>query len=149
MLLVQATGMGMLAKLIEAGATQVTLRLASEVVIRGRLLTPSGMPAAGVRVTIHDFFNDEMTEGTGVGMIPTDDRVPRYWPKPRTTDVDGRFTINGLPQGSYVHLDMWHSEFAVDEVTVDATIGGNGGVFKTYLKAFEVPPVSADVYSHP
>ena len=33
--------MGMLAHLVEAGTTEVTLRLAHEVVIRGRLLTPS------------------------------------------------------------------------------------------------------------
>ena len=142
MLLVKVPGMGMLAHLVERGATELALRLAPEVLIRGRLLTPSGVPAAGVRVTLQDFFNDEMSEGMGVGMTPTDDLVPRYWPKPRTTDSDGRFTFDGLPQGTYVHLDFWHPDYAVDEVTVDTTAArGAAGVVKTYLKAFEIPPV--------
>ncbi len=141
-LLVRAPGMGMLAHFVEAGANGVVLRLAPEVVIRGRLLTPSGMPAAGVRVTLDNFFNDEMIEGMGVGMTPTDDLIPRYWPKPRTTDADGRFTLEGIPQGTYVHLEFWHPDFAVDEVTVDTTTAGrNTGVVKTYLNAFEIPPV--------
>ena len=39
-------------------------------------------------------------------------------------------------------------DYAVDEVTVDTTTGGNRGVFKTYLKAFEIPPVKPNVHSH-
>ena len=141
-LLVKAPGMGMLAQHVKAGTTELTLRLAPEVVIRGRLLAPSGMPAAGVRVTLDDFFNDEMTEGMAVGMTPTDDLVLRYWPKPRTTDADGRFTLDGVPQGTYVHLDFWHPDYAVDEVTVDTTTaGGIARLLKTALKAFEIAPV--------
>jgi 5-hydroxyisourate hydrolase-like protein (transthyretin family)/protocatechuate 3,4-dioxygenase beta subunit len=141
-LLVKAPAMGMLAHVVEAGATDVALRLAPEVLIRGRLLTPSGAPAAGVRVTLHDFFNDEMTEGMAVGTTSTDDLVPRYWPKPRSTDADGRFTFDGLPQGTYANLDFWHPDYSVDEVTVDtAAAAENSGVMKTYLKAFEIPPV--------
>jgi hypothetical protein len=41
-----------------------------------------------------------------------------------------------------VNLDFWHPDYAVDEVTVDSTPGANSGVFKTYLKAFEIPPVN-------
>jgi BlaR1 peptidase M56 len=141
-LFVKAPGMGMLAHFVEAGANGVVLRLAPEVVIRGRLLTPSGMPAFGVRVTLHHFFSDKDIEGMGVGMTPTDDLMPRYWPTPRTTDADGRFTFNGLPQGTYVHFDFWHPDYAVDEVTVDTmTAGGIAKVASMYLKAFEIPPV--------
>jgi 5-hydroxyisourate hydrolase-like protein (transthyretin family) len=78
----------------------------------------------------------------GVGMTPTDDLVPHYWLKPQTTDADGRFTFDGLPRGTYVHLDFWHPDYAVDEVTVDTTVaGGIAKVVKTVLNAFEIPPV--------
>jgi beta-lactamase regulating signal transducer with metallopeptidase domain len=141
-LLVKAPGMGMLAHLVKAGATDVTLRLTPEVVIRGRPLTPNGIPAFGVRVTLHDFFNDEMTEGMAVGMTPTDESVPHYWPRPRTTDADGRFTLDGMPQRAYAHLDFWHPDYAVDEVTVDTTaVRGIAKVVKTVLNAFEIEPV--------
>jgi BlaR1 peptidase M56 len=141
-LLVTAPGMGMLAHIAEAGSTDETLRLAPEVLIRGRLLTPSGMPAAGVRVTLQNLFNDEMIEGMGVGMTPTDDLVPRYWPKPRTTDAAGWFTLDGLPPRSCVDLVFWHPDYAVDEVTVDTTTAGViAGAVKNYLEAFEIAPV--------
>ena len=38
-------------------------------------------------------------EGMGVGSTPTDDEIPAYWPRPRTTDADGRFTLEGVPEG--------------------------------------------------
>jgi beta-lactamase regulating signal transducer with metallopeptidase domain len=148
-LLVKAPGMGLLAYLVKAATTEVTMRLAPEVVIRGRLLTPSGMPASSVRVTLHDFINDEMTEGMAVGMTPTDDLIPRYWPKPRTTDADGWFTFVAMPHGSYVHLDFWHADYAADEVTVDtATADGIAKVVRPYLKAFEIAPVPP-TFTHP
>ena len=43
----------MVTEAVKADTTEVTLKLAREVVIRGRLLTPSGMPAAGVRSRSH------------------------------------------------------------------------------------------------
>jgi beta-lactamase regulating signal transducer with metallopeptidase domain len=141
-LLVTAPGMGMLAHIAKAGSTDEMLRLAPEVLIRGRLFTPSGMPAAGVRVTLKNFFNDEMIEGMGVGMTPTDDLVPRYWPTPRTTDAAGWFTLDGLPPRSCVDLVFWHPDYAVDEVTVDTTTAGViAGAVKNYLEAFEIAPV--------
>ncbi len=141
-LLVRAPGLGMLSRLVKVGVTEVALRLAPEVVIRGRLVAPSGVPAAGVRVTLKHFFNDDHTEGMGVGVTPTDDSVPHYWPKPRTTDTDGRFTLEGVPPGMYVQLDFWHADYAVDEVVVDTS---GEGVTKAaqsdWAKAFEVTPV--------
>ena len=137
--------MGMLAHLVKAGTTEVTLRLAPEVVIRGRLLTPGGMPAAGVRVTLHDFYNDEMTpKGWPSAMTPTDDLIPRYWPKPRTTGRRRPVHFRRpCRTGTYVHLDFWHPDYAVDEVTVDTTTAGRDrqGRSGPICKAFEIAPV--------
>jgi beta-lactamase regulating signal transducer with metallopeptidase domain/5-hydroxyisourate hydrolase-like protein (transthyretin family) len=118
-------------------STEQTLRLASQVPIRGRLLTPAGTPAAGVRVTLNRFHDGE-TDAMGIGMTPTDDRVPSYWPKPVTTDANGRFVLEGVPRGSYATLDIWPSEYAVDDVTVNTA--GDGATTPS-LRAFEITPV--------
>ena len=148
-LLVKAPGMGMLAHMVKVGTTDIALRLPPEVVIRGRLLTPGGIPAAGVRVTL-DGFHDEMTDagGMSVGLTPSDDLIPSYWLKPRTTDADGRFTFHGLPQGTYAQFDFWHPDYAVDEVTVDTN---PQGVIKAanndFFKALEITPVKS-MFTH-
>ena len=47
-LVAKARGTGMLCQRLKSGATAVTLRLAPEIVIHGRLITPSGTPAVGI-----------------------------------------------------------------------------------------------------
>ncbi len=141
-LLVKAPGMGMRAPLVKVGVTDVTLRLSPEVLIRGRLLAPGGIPASGARVTLQNFFNAEMTDGMGIDAATTDDLLPSYWPKPATTDADGRFTLEGMPEGAYATLDFRHPEYAVDEVTVNTGArGGIKAVLNAWVKAFEIAPV--------
>ena len=63
---------GLLSSRIKDDATEVTLRLAPQVPIRGRLLTPSGMPAAGVRVVLQNFLRrGERGDGCRLGRLPT------------------------------------------------------------------------------
>jgi beta-lactamase regulating signal transducer with metallopeptidase domain len=137
-LLAKAAGAGMLSQNIKADVAEVTLSLAPEVVIHGRLLTPGGIPAAGVRVTLDGFYNDRTQEGMYVGLTPAGQEVPSYWPQPRTTDADGRFTLEGIPQGTYSTLTFWHPEYAVDEVTANTTVDGS---LTPGLRAFEITPV--------
>jgi len=137
-LLVKAPGLGILSSPVKDDATEVTLRLAPEVVINGRLLTPGGTPAPGVRVTLDGFHNDQIQAGMFVGLTPTDEEIPSYWPQARTTDGDGRFTLEGVPQSSHATLTFWHPEHAVDEVTVNTTIDGS---LTPGLRAFEITPV--------
>jgi beta-lactamase regulating signal transducer with metallopeptidase domain len=99
----------------------LTHRLLPQVAIHGRLLTPSGLPASGVRVTLNSFFKNDGTGGMHVGMTPTDAEVPSYWPKPSLTDADGRFNLVGVAQGMFASLTFWHSDYAVDEVAVSTT----------------------------
>ena len=140
--LVKAPGLGMVAPFLKSGATEVTLRMAPEVVIRGRLLTPSGLPATDVRVTLRDFFNDEMTDGMGVDATWADVETPAYWPKPRTTGADGRFTLEGMPEGTYAVIELRHPDYAADELTVNTGVrGGIKAVLNAWVKAFEIAPV--------
>ncbi|HZW34241.1 MAG TPA: carboxypeptidase regulatory-like domain-containing protein, partial [Isosphaeraceae bacterium] len=141
-LLVKAPGLGMAAPFLKAGTTDLTLRLAPEVVIRGRLLAPSGLPAAGVRVALRDFIDAEMTDGMGVDTTLADAEIPAYWPRPRMTDAEGRFTLDGMPLGVYAELEFRHPDYAADEVTVSTGVrGGIKAVMNAWVKAFEIAPV--------
>ena len=137
-LLAKAPGAGMLSQPAKVDAGEITLRLAPEEVIHGRLLTPGGMPALDVRVTVNGFRNDRTQEGMFVGLTPKDEEILACWLQPRRTDADGRFTLEGVPRGTYASLTFWHPEYAVDEVTVNTTVDGS---LTPGLRAFDITPV--------
>jgi beta-lactamase regulating signal transducer with metallopeptidase domain len=120
---------------------EVKFTLSPEVLIHGRLLTPAGTPAAGVRVLLNGFHNDtkrDEYEGMYVGLARTDDELPGYWPRSLTTDADGRFTLGGVPPEVYASLSFSHPDYAVDEVTVSTVADGS---ISPGLRAFEIVPV--------
>ena len=117
MLAVWAPGFGVLGKTVRGEDRDLEARLTREIPIRGRLLTPSGMPAAGVKVTLLH-IQDVRHDGLGVGRDRKEEDYPDYWPRPRTTDADGRFTIAGVPAGIFASIELTHPDYAVDEVTV-------------------------------
>jgi hypothetical protein len=137
-LLAKAPGAGMLLHPVKADTGEITLRLAPEAVIYGRLLTPGGMPASDVRVTVNGFHKPRTQEGMFVGLTPKDEEILAYWLQPRRTDADGRFTLEGVPRGTYASLTFWHPDYAVDEVTVNTTVDGS---LTPGLRAFEITPV--------
>ncbi len=143
-LVVTFPGVGLHSARIKDDATEVTFRLAPQVPIRGRLLTPTGAPAAGVRVALENFYDGD-TEGMGVDASLTDDLLPRYWPGPRTTDADGRFTLEGVPEGTVAQIEFQHPDYATDQVTVNAvTRGGIKAMLSAWTKGFEIAPVKPD-----
>jgi hypothetical protein len=90
-------------------------------------------------------FNDGDSEGMGVASDLPDDGFPSYWPRPRTTDADGRFTIEGVPEGTYAQLEFQHPDYATDEVTVNAvTRGGIKAMLSAWTQGFELAPVKPD-----
>jgi beta-lactamase regulating signal transducer with metallopeptidase domain len=143
-LVVAFPGVGLLSRRFKDDATEVMLRLAPQVPIRGRLLTPGGAPAAGVRVVLEN-FNDGESEGLGFASDLPDDGLPSYWLRPRTTDADGRFTFEGVPEGTYAQLEFQHPDYATDEVTVNAvTRGGIKAMLSAWTQGFELAPVKPD-----
>ena len=139
-LVVIAPGAGMSSKELDKnqGMMDITLHLPAETVIRGRLLTPAGQPAKGVRVTLVGFYSESERTGMYVGLQAEDDKLPAYWPRPRQTDADGRFTLEGVPRGTSANVTFWHPDYAVDEVTVDTS---DSGVLTPSMKSFEIVPV--------
>lgn len=65
-------------------------------------------------------------------------RLPPFWPRSRKTDAEGRFTLEGVPQGTYATLTFKHPDYAVDEVHVNTTVDG---ATKPWISAFEIVPV--------
>ena len=83
-LVARATGLGILSQSIKPDDATVTLRMPAEVVIHGRLLTPGGSPAQGVRVTLNGFYNDQQPEEVCTSVsIPRKRRSRRTGPHHR------------------------------------------------------------------
>ena len=148
---VQAQGAGILGQtaLTSLGPTEVdgkvlTFRLRPVATIEGRLLTPAGTPAAGVTVTlegISDWKNDELeSEGVSVSNVEMN-RSPAstfaFWPKPVTTDPDGRFRLEGtVPEMAFATLFLRHPEYADEEITVST-----GSAVTDSLRSLRIEPL--------
>ena len=102
----------------------LTFRLRRPATIEGRLLTPAGAPAVGVKVLIEDFrdsdswLEGEWVYGGSYGQYDDDHRL-EYWPVAWTTDKDGRFRIEAIvPEKMLAHLHFRHPDFADDDLFV-------------------------------
>ena len=115
----------------------LNLKLTEETPVEGRILTPGGTPAAGVRVSLDGVMAGD-SEGTFVGRNKRVEDLPDYWPRPQVTDKDGRFTMKGIGKGLSGTLSLAHPDYAVDEVTVAPGMEITAG-----MKAFEIVPVGA------
>jgi beta-lactamase regulating signal transducer with metallopeptidase domain len=131
-------GHGLWGKTVRGEERDLELRLPGAVTIRGQILTPSGMPAAGVKVVLR-YLQDAKSEGLGIGGRRKEEHHPDYWPRPRTTDAEGRFTIEGVPAGVFASLELTHPDYAVDELTVTT-----GPKTSAAIEGFEIVPVPSD-----
>lgn len=74
---------------------ETRVRLASEKVIRGRLIDVQGQPAVGVRVSVSMLHGPAWKDGGATAFVSPPEGF-KAWPGPATTDKDGKFTIAGL-----------------------------------------------------
>jgi RNA polymerase sigma factor (sigma-70 family) len=122
---------------------KLTFRLRSPATIEGRLLTPAGAPAAGVKVMLEHFRDSaNELEGNSVSSRFADEddaSRPECWPKSWTTDSDGRFRIEGIvPEKTLARLQFRHPDFADDDLFVST-----GLPLPDWLHSFNVKPVDA------
>ncbi len=87
--------------------------LRREQVIRGKLVDLSGQPAAGVELRITS-VGRPTDIGTFDGVSLWDARLAgmRVWPRPVTTDQEGRFTVVGIGRDVNVSLEVRDLRFA-------------------------------------
>ncbi|MHC5541550.1 hypothetical protein ACYOEI_25290, partial [Singulisphaera rosea] len=134
-LVVVAPGASIFSQTFRADQGDVTLSLAAETPVEGRILGLEGLPVAGVRVTLKDVMSSDV-EGVHPTQGQADQEMPEFWPKPQVTDRDGRFTMKGLGEGRWGTLTLEHPDYAADEVTVALGIPASPA-----MKAFDIVPV--------
>ena len=100
-----------------------------EQVIQGRLFDLQGRPAQGVtvsvsrilRILLRDSENSDPQRRRFEGPLYWWARVNDWpaWPKPATTDADGRFSVHGVGRGLQATLSIIDSRFALQMIEVE------------------------------
>jgi hypothetical protein len=114
--LAAAPGLGLGWAQLNADAEQPTaeIRLRPEQVIRGKLVDVSGQPAARVELRIHSVgrpTNIGTFDGVNLGLSRPPEGL-RAWPRPVTTDDQGRFTLPGIGRDVTVAFGTGDLRFA-------------------------------------
>ena len=97
-----------------AGEPAVEIRLQSEQIIRGRLFDVNGKPAASLKLQIWSVgrpTNIGTFDGVSFGDAHPLDEL-RNWPRPVTTDDQGRFTLSGIGHDVTVGMHVKDGRFA-------------------------------------
>lgn len=114
----------------EQPSAQITL--GAEQVVRGRLFDLQGQPVADAAVSVHAIQRADaapraslLSRFEGVRRWPRELAGRPDWPRPATTDADGRFIIRGLGRGQKVTLVVQHPRSALQTIEVE-TDGESG-----------------------
>jgi hypothetical protein len=103
-----------------AGAPTVEIRLRVEQVIRGKLFDVNGQPAPKVKLEIWSVGRPTkigMFDGINIGSAHLPDAL-RNWPRPVTTDDQGRFTLAGIGRDVMVGISVRDGRFAGESFSI-------------------------------
>ena len=110
-------------------AAEISLR--PEQVIHGRLFDVQGRPVPDVRLSVRSIHSDlplaraglhdlsVRARRDGVYSWPRDAHDYPAWPRPTTSDSEGRFTVRGVGQNLHADLVVHHPRFALQTIQVD------------------------------
>ncbi len=111
-------------------AAEISLR--PEQVIHGRLFDVQGRPVPDVRVSVRwidselplararaGLQNRSVLRRDGVSYWARDAHDYPAWPRPTTTDSEGRFTVRGVGQNLHAALTVHHPRFAHQTIKID------------------------------
>ena len=110
-------------------AAEISLR--PEQVIHGRLFDVQGRPVPDVRLSVRSIHSDlplpkaglhdlsVRARRDGVYSWPRDAHDHPDWPRPITSDAEGRFTVRGVGQNLHVDLIVHDPRFALQTIQVD------------------------------
>ena len=107
------------------------ISLRPEQVIHGRLFDVQGRPVPDVTVSVRSIRSDLpraraslhdryiRRRSDGVYFWSRDAHDYPAWPRPVTTDAEGRFTVRGVGQKLHADLTVHHPRFALQSIDVD------------------------------
>ena len=107
-------------------AANITLR--REQVIHGRLFDVQGRPVPDVSISVSGVRPDAGPGRMTLALARSEGNVTFWWanandfpawPRPATTDAQGRFTIHGVGQNMRAMLTARHPRYALHEFTVE------------------------------
>ncbi len=104
----------------DAQPTAIEIKLEPELPIQGRFFDLQSRPVAGVPIKLDGIVLDprEMPFGTPLRFRATEGKELPAWPKPATSDADGRFTLHGLGRRLWVKLVVDDPRFASQMLTL-------------------------------
>lgn len=117
-------GIGWVRLNADARLPAAQIRLRPEQVIQGKLLDVQGQPASGVELNVWSVGRPNVPEaiggydGVSMGNSPVPDGV-RVWPRPVTTDANGRFTVTGIGRNVNVGFHVRDDRFASEGFRVN------------------------------
>ena len=130
---------------LDVGRPQATITLAKEQTIHGRLVDAKGSPAAGAKVYVASFGKPLPGDFDGIQCWTPPSQLP-FWPKPMTTDRDGRFTLRGVDRSQILHLQVRDDRFALDRVHVGEANGKDARVTVSPSGEVTISPQPARIF---
>src|SRR5262249_31068882 len=118
--------------------------------IHGQLFDLQGRPVPDVRVSVRWIHSDlplaqaglhdrsVRRRRDGVFYWPRDAHDYPAWPRPMTTDAEGRFTLRGVGQNLHAALTVHHPRFAHQTIQVDTDDDAES---KTVTAALAAPQI--------
>lgn len=125
---------------LNALATDVSLELQAESLLRGRLVDIEGQPAADVELRLESVMEpmrDEKFPERAIGF--SGDPQPPAWPRAFRSDKEGRFAVPGVPEGCGVFLAVAASDrFAPQDIALNTGLseqrGERDGTYRPLVK---------------
>ena len=145
-----ATGYGVGWKQIDPDADQAAgeISLQPEQIIQGRLLDLTGRPVVGVSVSVASIRRVLVRDSSAYLSLVQRTEGPAYssqnvnaipaWPKPATTDEQGRFDIHGVGRRVDVRLSIIDPRFALQRIELATDEGPGAKVVSSTLQPAKI-----------
>ncbi len=102
---------------LDVAQPQVKVTLGKAQTIHGRLLDAKGQPAGNAKVYVTGFGKSLPGDFDGIQCWKPPSQLP-FWPKPATTDRDGRFTLRGVDRSQILNVQVRDDRFAIDWIQI-------------------------------
>jgi RNA polymerase sigma factor (sigma-70 family) len=123
----------------DAEQAAADIRLLPEQPIRARLVDVTGAPANRVEVRVRNIarLNDQGPRAS-IWLWNNPPRGTRTWPRPVTTDDQGRIALTGIVRGDRVRLDVRDLRYARQDLLIDSSTAAPSGEITLALESARI-----------